>query len=52
MRRRKVKRKSSPWITSKLKQKMRKRNFFKKKTVNQNSQQAWNVYKKAYRYQV
>ena len=47
MRKRNVKSKSSPWITSKLRQKMRKRDFFKKKKVNQNSQQEWNDYKKA-----
>ena len=44
---RKVKSKSLPWITAELKQKMRKRDFFKNQAVKQNSHQAWNDYKKA-----
>ena len=47
MRKRKVKSKSSPWITSELRQKMRKRDFFKKQAIKQNSNQTWNDYKKA-----
>ena len=47
MRKRKVKSISSPWITSELRQKMRKRDFLKKQAVNQNSHEAWNDYKKA-----
>ena len=47
MRKRKVKSKSSPWITSELRQKMRKRDFLKNQAVKQNSHQAWNDYKKA-----
>ena len=47
MRKRKVKSKSSPWITAELRQKMRKRDFLKNQAVKQNSHQAWNDYKKA-----
>ena len=47
MRKRKVKSKSSPWITSELRQKMGKRDFLRKQAVKQNSHQAWNDYKKA-----
>ena len=39
---RKVKSKSLPWITAELKQKMRKRDFFKNQAVKQNSHQAQN----------
>lgn len=39
MRKRKVKSKPSPWITSKLRQKMRKRDFLKKQAVKKNSHQ-------------
>ena len=42
-----MKSKSSPWITSELRQKMRKRDFLRKQAVKQNSHQAWNDYKKA-----
>ena len=45
MRKRKVK--SNIWITSERRQKMRKRDVFKKQAVKQNSHQAWNDYKKA-----
>ena len=45
--RKRVKSKSSPWITDKLRQKMRKRDFLKNQAVKQNSHQAWNDYKKA-----
>ena len=37
-----MKSKSSPWITAELKQKMRKRDFFKNQAVKQNSHQAQN----------
>ena len=47
MRKRKVKSKSSPWITAELRRKMRKRDFLKNQAVKQNSYQAWNDYKKA-----
>ena len=47
MRKRKVKSKSSPWITAELRRKMRKRDFLKNQAVKQNSHQAWNDYKKA-----
>ena len=47
MTKRKVKSKSSPWITSELRQKMRKRDFLRKQAVKQKSHQAWNDYKKA-----
>ena len=47
IRKRKVKSKSSPWISSELRQKMRKRDFLKKQAVKQNSHQMWNDYKKA-----
>ena len=47
MRKRKVKSKSSPWITAELRRKMRKRDFLKTQAVKQNSHQAWNDYKKA-----
>ena len=47
MRKRKVKSTSSPWITSELRQKIRKRDFLRKQAVKQNSHQAWNDYKKA-----
>ena len=39
--------KSSPWITAEMRRKMRKRDFLKNQAVKQNSQQAWNDYKKA-----
>ena len=42
-----MKNKSSPWITSELRQQIRKRYFLKKQAVKQNSRQAWNDYKKA-----
>ena len=42
-----MKSKFSPWITSELRQKMRKSDFLKKQAVKQNSDQAWNDYKKA-----
>ena len=47
MRKRKVTSKSSPWITSELRRKMRKRYFLRNQGVKQNSHQAWNDYKKA-----
>ena len=47
MKKRKVKSKSSPWITAELSPKMRKRDFLKNQAVEQNSHQAWNDYKKA-----
>jgi len=40
IRKRKVKSKSSPWITVELRQKMRKRDFLKNQAVKQNSHQA------------
>ena len=46
IRKRKVKSKSSPWISRKLRQKMRKRDFLKNQAVKQNSHQMWNYYKK------
>ena len=46
IRKRKAKSKSSPWISCKLRQKMRKRDFLKKRAVKQNSHQMWNDYKK------
>ena len=47
MRKRKLKSESSPWITSELRQTMRKHDFLRKQTVKQNSHQAWNDYTKA-----
>ena len=47
MRKRKVKSKSSPWITAGLRQKMRKRDFLKNQAVKRNSHRVWNDYKKA-----
>ena len=42
IRKRKVKSKSSPWITAELRRKMRKRDFLKNQAVKQNSHQAYN----------
>ena len=47
MRKRKVKSKSSPWITAELRRKTRKRDFLKNQAVKKNSHQPWNDYKKA-----
>ena len=47
IRKRKVKSKSSPWISSELRQNMRKRDFLKKQAVKLSSHQMWNDYKKA-----
>ena len=47
IRKRKVKSKSSPWISSELRQKMRKRDSLKKQAVKLSSHQMWNDYKKA-----
>ena len=47
MRKRKVKSKSSPWITAELRRKMRKCDFLKNQAVKQNSHQSWNDFKKA-----
>ena len=46
IRKRKVKSKSSPWISPELRQKMKKRDFLKKQAVKQNSLHMWYDYKK------